>query len=313
MVYGCQAVAQQIPRDSSYNVQRVWEGVVKNYPDAKIASTKIPKGVKADLDVVYLTIPETPFGERELHADIFQPRKKGVYPALIMVHGGGWRSGDKSLQHAMAVRLAARGFVTICVEYQLLLEAKYPAALHNVKAAVRWTRANANEYGIEVDKIAISGCSAGGQLALLTGLTSGVEEKEGDLGYAAYSSEIQAIIDIDGVVDFMAPWSLNLKRGPDSPDVQWMGGTFAENPEVWKDASPIFWANEQSPPILFVKSGYPRFTAGQHELTGMMNLWGIYNEVHQFEIEVHPFWLLDPWVDQVVNYMDTFLQKVLSQ
>lgn len=306
------AQQKEIPRDTTYNVPRVWRQTIKNYPEAKIASTAVPKGVIAAMDVIYLTLPETPFGKRDLHADIFRPKKKGTYPTLIMVHGGGWRSGDKSMQWAMATRLAERGYVTICVEYQLSLEAKYPAALHNIKAAIRWARANAAEYQIDTNHIAISGCSAGGQLAALTGLTSGVAEKEGAMGYAEFSSEIQAIIDIDGVIDFMAPWSLNLNRKPDSPDIEWMGGSFSEKPEIWKDASPIFWANEKSPPVMFLKSGYSRFSAGSYELAGMLTEWGVYTETHRFEVQVHPFWLLDPWVEPTVNYMDAFLKKVFA-
>ncbi|OYX82128.1 MAG: hypothetical protein B7Y83_15850 [Flavobacteriales bacterium 32-34-25] len=210
-------------------------------------------------------------------------------------------------------KLAAKGIVTVCVEYQLLQEAKYPAAVFNIKSAVRWMRANADKYGIDPDKIAISGCSAGGQLALLVGLTNGVEAKEGNQGDLGFSSSIQAIVDLDGVVDFMAPLSLNLNRKADSPDVQWLGGTFYEKPEIWKDASPIFWANEKSCPILFVNSGFPRFHAGQDELIGMMKDWKIYTEVHKFDIQLHTFWLFNPWIDPTVNYINDFLIKVFNK
>jgi len=149
-------------------------------------------------------------------------------------------------------------------------------------------------------------------LALLVGLTNGVEAKEGNQGNLGFSSDIQAIVDLDGVVDFMAPLSLNLKRGSDSPDVQWLGGTFYEKPEIWKDASPIFWANEKSCPILFVNSGFPRFHAGQDELIGMMKDWKIYTEVHKFDIQLHTFWLFNPWIDPTVNYINDFLIKVFD-
>lgn len=299
-----------IPKDTTYNAPKVYKQTIINYPQAKLASKETPGGVEAFKDLVYLTLEETPYGKRELRLDIFKPKVKGNYPAIIMVHGGGWRSGDKSLQWALATRMAQKGFVAICVEYQLSLEAKYPAALFNIKTAVRWLRAHSEEFHVNKNQIAISGCSAGGHLAMLTGLTSGVAEKEGTMGYSDFSSDIQAIIDIDGVVDFMAPWSLNLNRKPDSPDVEWLTGTFYEKPEIWKDASPVFWAHENSPPVLFIKSGFPRFTAGSNELVGMMNHWGIYNEVHKFDIKVHPFWLLDPWVEPTIDIMASFLHKV---
>jgi len=301
-----------IPKDTSFNVKSDYKKNLKYFPYIKPATDSLPNNVNAQRDVVYTTLKNTPFGDRDLHIDIFSPKKPGKHPALLMVHGGGWRAGDKSLQIPMAQKLAARGYVTVCIEYQLSLEAKYPAAVFNIKSAIRWMRANAEKYNIDINKIAVSGCSAGGQLALLVGLTNGIENKEGNHGNFGYSSDIQAIIDIDGVVDFMAPESLNLTRKPNSPDIEWLGGSFYEKPEIWKDASSIFWANEKSPPIMFLNSGFPRFTAGQNELIGMMNNWGIYSEVHKFDEKIHPFWLYNPWVNSVVNYMDNFLIKVFN-
>jgi pectinesterase len=308
-----QQTAIKIPKDTSFTVKNEFKKYRKNFPNIKSAKDSLPGNVNERRNLVYTTLKNTPFGDRDLHLDVFSPKKKGKYPALIMVHGGGWKAGDKMLQVPLAQKLAAKGIVTICVEYQLLQEAKYPAALYNIKSAVRWTRANADKFGIDPDKIAISGCSAGGQLALLTGLTSGIESKEGDQGNLGFSSKIQAIVDLDGVVDFMAPLSLNLNRKPDSPDVEWLGGTFYEKPEIWKEASPIFWANEKSCPILFINSGFPRFHAGQDELIGMMKDWGIYTEVHKFDIQLHTFWLFHPWIDPTANYINDFLIKVFNK
>ncbi|MGQ7944653.1 alpha/beta hydrolase fold domain-containing protein [Flavobacterium sp. WC2509] len=310
---GAQNKSSIIPKDTSYNVANEFRKNSKRFPEIKVAKDILPVGVVEHRELIYTTLKNTPFGDRDLHLDVFSPKKSGKYPALIMVHGGGWRSGNKTLQIPMAQKLAAKGIVTVCVEYQLLLEAKYPAAVFNIKSAVRWMRANAEKYNIDPNKIAISGCSAGGQLAMLVGLTNGVASKEGDQGNLGFSSDIQAIVDIDGVVDFMAPTSLNLTRKPNSPDVEWLGGTFYEKPEVWKDASSIFWANEKSCPILFINSGYPRFHAGQDELIGMMKDWGIYTEVHKFDVKIHPFWLFEPWVDPTVDYIYTFLIKNLNK
>ena len=307
-----QTVKKEIPKDTSFNVLSDYKKNLNYFPFITPAKDSLTDNIVAYRDVIYTTLKNTPFGERDLHVDVFSPKKPNKHPALIMVHGGGWRAGDKSLQIPMAQKLAARGYVTVCVEYQLSLEAKYPAAVFNIKSAIRWMRANADKYGIDTNKIAISGCSAGGQLAMLVGLTNGVENKEGNHGNMGVSSDIQAIIDIDGVIDFMAPESLNLDRKPNSPDIEWLGGSFYEKPEIWKDASSIFWANEKSPPIMFLNSGYPRFTAGQNELIGMFNNWGIYSEVHKFDNKIHTFWLYDPWVNITINYMDNFLIKVFN-
>ena len=301
-----------IPRDTSYSIASTYQHIAANYPEAVPVRDELPSGVIEYRDLVYTTLPDTPHGKRDLHLDLFRPEKEGHFPAVLMVHGGGWRSGDKHMQVPMAQQLAARGFVTVCVEYQLSLEAKYPAAVHNIKSSVRWMRANAGRYGIDPNRIAISGCSAGGQLALLVGMTSGVDAMEGDQGNSGHSTAVQAIIDIDGVVDFMAPMSLNLDRKPDSPDIEWLGGSFLEKPATWKNASPIFWANENSPPVLFINSGYSRFHAGQDELIGMMKEWNIHTNVRKFDIQVHPFWLFEPWMNQTVDYMDSFLRKTIQ-
>ena len=302
----------KIPRDTSYTITGQYKKYVKNYPEISPGKDSLPDNVLAYRNLVYTTLKDTPYGDRDLHLDVFTPKTPGQYPALIMVHGGAWLTGDKSMQIPMAQKLATKGFVTVCVEYQLLLEAKYPAPVFNIKSALRWTRANADTYYIDSDKIAISGCSAGGQLAMLVGLTNGVESKEGNQGNLGFSSNVQAIIDLDGVINFMAPRSLNLNRTPNSYDVQWLGGSFEEKPEVWKDASSIYWANENSPPILFINSNYPRFHAGQDELTAMMSDWGIYTEVKKMGLNAHSFWLFEPWIDTTVNYMGEFLKKVFE-
>jgi pectinesterase len=301
-----------IPRDTSFNVNSSYTKYKEYFPEIRPANPELSENVAAHYNLIYATLPETPYGKRDLHVDLFHPKEAGKYPALIMVHGGGWRSGDKSLQVPMAKAIAEQGFVTVAVEYQLSLEAKYPAAVHNIKAAIRWMRAHAEKYNIDPDRIAISGCSAGGQLASLVGLTNGVEKFEGNQGYPDYSSSVQAIVDMDGVINFMAPLSLNKERRPDSPDVEWLEGNFYDRPDRWKEASPIYWANENSVPMLFLNSGFPRFTAGEHELFGMLNEWGIYNELHRFDVQLHPFWLFHPWFEPTVNYTVTFLNNQLQ-
>jgi len=302
-----------IPADTTFNLKRVYRQIKSDFPQAVPAADSLPEGLIGQRDLVYAHLENTPFGPRDLHLDLFRPAGSEKYPALLLVHGGGWRAGNKSLQVPLAQRIAAHGFVTVAVEYQLLLEAKYPAAVHNIKAAVRYLRANADKFGIDPERIAISGCSAGGQLATLVGMTNGVERFEGNMGNGDFSSDVQAVIDVDGVLDFMAPLSLNPGRSKDSPDVQWLEGDFYARPDRWKEASPIFWLNENSVPVMFLNSGYPRFTAGQYEMISMMERWGIYHELHKFDVQMHPFWLFHPWFDQTVDYMVKFLKKNLNQ
>jgi len=311
-IISAQSFDTKIPRDTSYSIQGQYIKYRKNHPEITPGKDSLPENVIDYRDIAYTTLKNTPYGDRDLHVDIFSPKKSGKYPALIMVHGGAWVSGDKSMQIPMAQKLAAKGIVTVCVEYQLGLEAKYPAPVFNIKSAIRWMRANAEKYNIDSDKIAISGCSAGGQLAMLVGLTNSISNKEGIQGNLGFSSNVQAIIDLDGVINFMAPTSLNINRSPDSADIKWLGGSFAEKPEIWKDASSIYWANEKSPPILFINSAFPKYHAGQDELIGMMNEWGIYSEVIKTGIEAHAFWLFEPWITAITDHMHHFLDTVFQ-
>lgn len=213
---------------------------------------RITCGVKAYNDVVYTTIKKTKFGDRDLHVDIFRPDDDKTYPALIMIHGGGWNSGDKSLQVPMAQQIAARGYVTIPVEYRLIPEAVYPAGLHDIKTAVRWARANAAKYGIDPERIAVSGCSAGAQLATLVGVTNGSKRHEGKGAWKGTSSDVQAVINMDGIATFVSESNIAdareryEKKGALPVNALWLGGLYEDSPENWKEASALLWTTPKS-------------------------------------------------------------------
>jgi len=307
---GAQPVS--IPRDTTYTVWSTYHKLIKEYPTIKPVAPSLPKGVRQYNNVVYLTIKGTPFGDRQLHADVFVPEKQGTYPALLLVHGGGWRSGDKTMNTPMAQALALRGFVVVSAEYRLSLEAKYPAAVHDLKAAIRWMRAHAQEYHIDAAHIAIGGASAGGQLSALIGTTYGQPAFEGQVGYNEQSSRVQAVVDMDGLLDFTAPESLALKRNDYSADVFWLEGYYDTIPDKWRQASALYWVSRTSPPFLFINSSQTRFHAGCREMTDKLNTFGIYNEVHKLEGSPHSYWLFDPWFDTTVDYIDAFLDKVFE-
>jgi acetyl esterase/lipase len=303
-----------IPRDTTYSVPIVYRQIQREFPFAVPAKDSLPFGVKEERNIVYATLPGTPYGKRKLHLDLFSPEAKGIYPAVIMIHGGGWRSGRKEMQVPLAQQISARGYVTACVEYRLSPEALYPAAVHDIKAAIRFLRAHAEEYNIDPGKIAISGCSAGGQLAALAGMTGHIMKFDGNEGYNSYSSGIQAIIDIDGILDFTDPNESAKDNEPArrSAGAYWFGATFKESPDLWIEASPISYAGETTPPMLFINSSFPRFHAGRDSVIGILNAHCIYSEVHTIPGTPHTFWLFHPWFNQTVEYITSFLDKVLK-
>jgi pectinesterase len=302
-------VAGTFEKDTSYTTFQTWQKIKKKYPEIKIVSAIQDSNLISNENVVYKTIFSGNGTQRDLHLDIFRPAQKGKYPALVMIHGGGWRSGNKSMQKPMAQHVSLEGYTTIAVEYRLSLEAKYPAAIHDIKAAIRWIKDNSEQYGIDTTKITIEGESAGGQLAMLVAMTNNVEKFEGDKNGSRSSSTVHAAIDVDGVVDFLAPNSLNTLRKPDSPDAFWLGGIFEEIPLVWKDASPIYWVGKNSVPVLFITSSVPRFHAGRDEMIDLLNQNGIYSESHSIADSPHSFWLFDPWFEPTKEYIIQFLKK----
>ena len=303
-----------IPRDTSFTPYMAWVKLKKEFPQAQIVRASLPLGVLAEKDIVYASLPESPLGKRDLHLDLFRPEKPGKYPVLLLVHGGGWRSGNKSMDIPLAQQIAAKGYVTAAVEHRLSPEALYPAAVYDIKAAVRFLRANAKKYNIDPKRIAIGGSSAGGQLASLVGVSAGVAKFEGPEGNSRVSSAVQAIIDIDGVLDFNTPD----EKGKDeeaakrSAGALWFGATFNQNSEKWVEASPIQYVGKNTPPMLFINSALPRFHYGRDNVIAILSKHQIYTEVHTIDNTPHPFWLFHPWFEPTVKYMVDFLDKVLK-
>lgn len=299
-------------RDTTFTVQSTAAKVQKQFPATRIADPPLPKGVRVQENLVYSTI-----GGRQLRLDILVPPAGAnkTYPAVILLHGGGWKSGDRSQTLPMARRIAGDGYVAVAVEYRLSPEALYPAAVHDAKAAVRWLRAHASQFHIDSTRIAALGCSAGGQLAALLGTTNNNPAFEGTTGPPGYSSAVQAVVDIDGVLDFNTPDEI----GSDSITAKtkaaslWFGGTIYEKPNLWVEASPTTHVGPATAPIAFINSALARYHFGRDPMIQKLNALGIYSEVHTIPDTPHPFWLFEPWFDTTCKYVTAFLDKTLKK
>ncbi|MCB9316438.1 MAG: alpha/beta hydrolase [Lewinellaceae bacterium] len=300
-----QAQQAEFPRDTTYSIQSNYLKLRKYYPFVQPIAPDLPKKVQAQTDVVYKKV-----GNRELHLDLFYPakKKKKKYPGVLLIHGGGWSSGTKAHQVPMAQQLAAKGYVAAAVEYRLSPEAQYPAGVYDLKEAVRWMRAHSDEYGLDIEKIAALGCSAGAQLASLLGTTNGLEQFEESTAFPTQSSAVQAVINIDGIVSFIHPEA----DAEGKAAGKWLGGSRTEAYENWKAASPMEYVNAATPPFLFVNSTQPRFHAGRDDMMSMLSSLGIYSEVHTIPDTPHSFWLVHPWFKPTLKYTLTFLKKVFK-
>jgi len=182
--------------------------------------------------------------------DIYLPETGNApFPVIIAIHGGSFAAGDKrDFQIVPMLAALERGYVVVAINYRLVGEALFPAQINDVKAATRWVRANAAQYGFRPDRIALWGDSAGGNLAALAGMTGGsgaLEDK--NLGNAHHSSSVTAVIDWYGPIDFLTmgdPKRLEKKGN------KLIGKTSLEAPERYREASPESHIHPGIPPIL---------------------------------------------------------------
>jgi len=295
------------PGYAVFTVETAERGLLKSYPYVTRLSNEIPAGVSDQPGLVYAK-----YGTREMHLDLFQPKGKGPFPAVIVVHGGAWITGNHAMENPFAIELARRGYVAATVEYRLSNEARYPAQIHDVKAAVRWLRANAARYHIDPNRIAGVGASSGGHLVALLGVTNGMSNFEGDGGKQKFSSKVQSVIDIDGTVTFIDPGNIEKeKRGPLDTNTRLIGGSYEEKADVWREASPITHVNKQSAPVLFINSSTYRPFQQREEMSAKLKALGIVSEIVVIPDTPHPFWLFHPWFDSTIGYVDEFLKRTM--
>ena len=220
---------------------------------AAVQKTGIPAALLAGLES-HANLTYARYGERELQLDLYRPKERAQpLPAIVCIHGGGWFKGERSSMTQLAQALAARGYVTVTISYRLSGEAKFPAAIQDAKAAVRWLRANAEKFGVAAEAIGVTGLSAGGHLAALHATSGGLRELEGDGGHAAHSSAVQAAVAMGAQTDFLAPHIRDLSAKPDDPHYRtFLGASQAEMPTVFRLASPRHHLERGDPPLAFI-------------------------------------------------------------
>ena len=192
--------------------------------------------------------------EHRLLLDLYVPRNLKNPPLLVWVHGGAWRSGSKSKMPLTS--LLDDGFAIASVDYRLSPVAKFPAQIHDCKAAIRFLRATASKYGINAERIGIAGSSAGGHLVALIGVTKGHKKLEGDIGdHDDQSSAVQAIVDYYGPTNFLTilrqstPHGLSVRV----PALKLLLGDEPDKlPDLARLASPVFHVDADDPPLLLI-------------------------------------------------------------
>jgi acetyl esterase/lipase len=183
--------------------------------------------------------------------DIFEPAGNSDHPrpAVILIHGGGWTSFDKSTMRTLAQFLARSGFVAVAVDYRLFHEDvnRWPAQLDDVQHSVRWLRANAAKYNVAPDHIGAYGHSAGAQLAALLGMLN--TRDNSDPALAQFSSKVQAVVDSSGPTEFTG---FPKDSDEDKFFSSFFGASYSAHPEIWRDASPVDHVSKSNAPFLII-------------------------------------------------------------
>ncbi|MFQ6601365.1 alpha/beta hydrolase fold domain-containing protein [Flavobacterium sp. C3NV] len=303
LLFVCQGIiAQGYSIDTSYTVKSTYVKLIKKYPFIKIAEAN-----KGEDDVQIENIVYYKEKNRALHLDAFFNKKEKNNPGVIMIHGGGWKSGNKNQMQVLAQEITSKGYSCFAIEYRLSLEAKYPQAIYDVKNAIKFIKDNAKRFHVDPDKIAVLGCSSGGQMAALIGTTNRDLVFEEAKYKSKSSSKVQAIIDIDGILAFKHPESEEGEMA-----AFWLNGTYEENPENWKQASALSHVDKNTPPTLFINSSFDRFHAGRDDMIAILNQNKIYNEVKTIKNSPHSFWFFQPWLDETVEYTTQFLNRIFK-
>jgi acetyl esterase/lipase len=231
------------------------------------------QAVQARRDIVYATVDG-----KDLKLDLYLPASAKSPLLLVWVHGGVWSSGTKEDFPAGFVE---HGIATASIDFRQSTEARFPAQVHDIKAAIRFLRASAPDYGFRADKIAIAGSSSGGHLAALVGVTNGNLQLEGKVGdYLNQSSSVQAIVAYYGasnlttILSQSTPFGLNVRR----PGLQRLLGALPEQArELAELASPVYHIDRSDPPLYLLHGDQdPQMPINQaHELQGAYEKSGL--------------------------------------
>ena len=252
--------------------------------------------------------------KRELRLDLFLPRSgKGPFPGIVYIHGGAWSGGTKNAFQRQAAYMATKGFVGACIEYRLSGEAKYPAALYDSKAAVRWMRANASQYHIDPNRIGAAGGSARGHLVAMLGTTIDDPEFEGDEGNNNFSSRVEAVAAFNPAVDLVS-FGKKADGAGKNAVYQFLGTTYSENPKLWEAATPLLHVSKKSALFLFLHGTADQTVPYQQsvEMKSRVKAARVCAELFTAEGAGHAFFNSPPWFEPTLKRMEEFFTSVLK-
>lgn len=275
------------------------------------------------LDIPYATLSPTQ------QLDIYLPAEgDGPFPVFLHIHGGAFAIGDKrDIQVISSLKGLKKGYAVVSVNYRLSGEAVFPASVKDVKAAIRWLRANGRQYQLDPERIAAFGGSAGGNLAAMICVTSGVTEfDDPSLGNLEYPCNVQAAVDWFGPTDFLE-MDAQLEQsgyGPlnhgdaDSPESRYLGAKLADVPAKVEIANPMTYIHKKMPPILIQHGRLDILVPVQQSMIFAEKLEK-YVSADRFEFDIlegaghaDPMFETDENMQRVFSFLDKHLKALPS-
>lgn len=292
--------------------------VVASSAPAKESSSSMSSSSLANVDgplkpgdiKVTKAITYAKYGNKKVLLDLYQPKGNSFYPGVILVHGGGWTGGSResNAYKATAMALAQQGYVVASVDYRLAGEAKFPAAVKDVAAAIRWMRANADSRRVYADKIAGIGGSAGGHLLAVVATTDHTNQYSHKNNYPNVSHKLQASIILGSGVDQVK----RAMEGENSNQRLFFGGKYTEIPEVYKEGSPIYQITANMSPIYMIDGSKDKPKQRYMDFIRYLNTAGVINKFSVVQGAAHGQWggnkYRPEYIKLYVNFLKTHLK-----
>ena len=226
---------------------------------AHAAELVVPDDVMFERNIEYAN-PDN----EHLQLDLARPKAtSALLPAVLCIHGGGFRAGSREGYDKLCLSFAQHGFVAATITYRLAPKYQFPAAVHDCKAAVRWLRGNAGKYNLDPKRIGVTGGSAGGHLAQFLGVTAGVPEFEGDQN-PGFASDVACVVNLYGPSDFTKSYGKSVDAHEVLP--LWLGGNLQQVRLRHIQASPLNWVTPSAAPTLMIHGTEDKYVAYEQAL-----------------------------------------------
>jgi PelA/Pel-15E family pectate lyase len=279
----------------NYSIDNEFRKHAKNYPFIKPINPSLITHAIPYENLIFDQV-------NNLALDLYLPKEISNPPLVVLIHGGGWRSGHRSHMVPMAKFLAEHGIAAAAVDYRTSRHALYPAGLQDIQNASHWIF---NNYLVDSSRLAYLGASSGAHMATLLGHRLNQFHKK---------RVVSAVVNLDGIVETTSRdvRAFEDKEGKISYLALWLGGRFDRQPLLWQEASPLAYVSEFSPATYFINSSQPRFHSGRDDMLAKLARLNIPGGHYDLPDTPHTFWLFYPWHDNVLRQTISFLDNVFE-